>query len=156
MTETKTTAPVEKVKVKKESQFGAVCKRLFQSPTAIIGLVILAVIILLCVFANFVTPYDPYGLDFANSCATPSLAHPFGCDNLGRDLLARMLYGGRYSISLGLIVSLTHAVFGVFFGIMIGYAGGMVDMVVMRFIDVIGAIPGQLLTIVLATIMDTG
>lgn len=154
MTEVKSAAPAKKAK--KESQFGAVVKRLLKNPTAMAGLTILLIIILACTFANFLTPYSPYDIDYSALFATPSAAHPFGCDALGRDLLTRLLYGGRYSISLGLIVALTHAFFGVFFGIQIGYAGGTADMIIMRFIDVIAAIPGQLLTIVLATVMDTG
>ena len=143
-------------KQKKTSQFGEVCRRLFQNPTAMIGFALFSLIILACILAPYFWPYDAYTMDFDNLFAHPSLEHPFGTDSLGRDLVARMLYGGRYSISLGLIVALVHAFFGVFFGVMIGYAGGQVDMVVMRIIDVISAIPGNLLTIVLATIMDTG
>ena len=143
-------------KQKKTSQFGEVCRRLFQNPTAMIGFALFSLIILACILAPYFWPYDAYTMDFDNLFAHPSLEHPFGTDSLGRDLVARMLYGGRYSISLGVIVSLVHAAFGLFFGIMIGYAGGRVDMIVMRIIDVVAAIPGQLLTIVLATVMDTG
>ncbi len=152
MTEVKT-APK---KVKKESQFVAVCKRIATNPTALVGFIILLIIVMACALANFIAPYEPTYMDYAHMLEAPSAAHIFGTDALGRDMFSRMLYGGRYSLSLGIIVSLIHAFTGVALGSLVGYAGGQVDMVVMRIIDVLSAIPGNLLTITLATIMNPG
>lgn len=141
---------------KKQSQFLAVLKRIATNPTATTGAILLLVIILACAFANVVAPYGPNDMDYAYSYATPCAAHLLGCDALGRDLLSRMLYGGRYSLSLGIIVSLIHAIFGVLVGSWVGYKGGQVDNIVMRVVDVLSSIPGNILTIVLATIMEPG
>ena len=88
-------------KRKKESMFKQVCGRLVKNPTAMLGVAILAVIVLASAFAPLLAPYDPNAMDYTALKAGPSAQHLLGCDQLGRDLLSRILYGGRYSLALG-------------------------------------------------------
>lgn len=141
---------------KRKSGFSQIMKRLRKNKTAMFGLIVILLLILLAIFAPLIAPYDPTFMDYSAINATPSQAHWFGCDNLGRDILSRLLYGARYSLALGLITALIGCFVGLFFGIWIGYAGGRADMLWMRVMDVWSAIPGQLLAIVISTALGAG
>lgn len=143
-------------KRKKESYFGSILKRLVKDKAAMFGFVLLVVLILACVGAPLLTPYNPTSMDASAVFASPSLKHPFGCDKLGRDVLCRLLYGGRYSLALGFVVSAIGMVLGVFFGAIFGYYGGKVDNISMRVMDIIQAIPGTLLAILISTALGSG
>lgn len=147
--------PVKKRR-KKESQFVSVLKRLKTNPMAMGGVVVLIILVLLAIFAPLLTPYSPDDMDFAAAYCTPNSAHWFGCDNIGRDIFTRCLYGGRYSLSLGLICSAVGAIVGNFLGTIVGYIGGKTDMIAMRICDIISAIPGQLLAIIISTTLGAG
>ncbi|MCD8014164.1 MAG: ABC transporter permease [Lachnospiraceae bacterium] len=147
---------VNETQPKRVSMFYTTMKRLAKNKVAMAGLIILIILVLLSVFAPLIAPYEPGAMDYSAMYATPSLKHLFGCDGLGRDIFSRLLYGGRYSLALGFIAALVGMVFGVFFGILIGYAGGKVDMICMRIVDVIEAIPGQLLAILISTALGPG
>lgn len=94
--------------------------RLEKTNNAKIGTVLILVMVFCCVFANWVAPYDPAEMNFDAMYATPSLKHLCGCDNLGRDLFSRLLYGGRYSLFLGLSSSVLGTMLGIFFGSIAG------------------------------------
>jgi peptide/nickel transport system permease protein len=94
--------------------------------------------------------YDPQALDASAKLSGPSVAHPLGTDNLGRDVLARVLYGARVSIQVGLVAVGISVVVGTTFGVVAGYFGGIVDDVIMRFVDVLLAFPGIILAIAVA------
>ena len=143
-------------KIKKKSQFWDTFKRVFATPTAKIGGILLVVIVILCAFAPLFCKYSPNDLDMTATFQTPSLEHPFGTDNLGRDQWARLLYGGRYSLALGIIGSLFAAVGGTALGVVAGYFGGQVENLLMRFCDIWSAIPGTLLCIVVSTALGPG
>ena len=147
---------VAAVTYKKESQFVQVLKRLSQNRFAMVGLGIVIIIVLASILAPILTPYDPSAFDAASAFQSSSLAHPLGCDNFGRDLLTRLLYGGRYSLILGFLAAAASAVIGLVLGTVSGYFGGWVDNLVMRFLDVLQAIPGTLLSIVIATALGSG
>lgn len=154
MTDMENKAPAKKKK--KESPFMQVMKRLIKKPVPMIGLSILLIIIIVCIFAPVFAPYDPNFMDYRALNAKPSLQHLCGCDNLGRDILSRLIYGGRYSLSLGFSCALIGMVGGLFFGSLTGYAGGAVDNVVMRICDIWMAIPGMLLCIILSAAFGNG
>ena len=143
-------------KEKKQSQFGAVMKRLSRNKMAMFGLVTLIVLIVLAVLAPWISPYQYDAMDFTAMHATPSAEHWFGCDELGRDILSRILYGAKYSLSLGLISVLASNLVGMLFGAIAGYFGGKTDTVIMRLIDVLQAIPGMLLAMVISTVLGPG
>lgn len=141
---------------KRRSQTGLILRRLMKNKVAMFGLIILLALIVIAVFAPLIAPYDPIYMDYSATYATPCKAHPFGCDNLGRDILSRLIYGARYSLSLGLISSLIGMAAGLIFGTWIGYEGGKTDMIWMRIMDIWASIPGQLLAILISTALGTG
>lgn len=143
-------------KRKKESMFKQVCGRLVKNPTAMAGVIVLLIVVLCSIFAPLLAPYDPNALDYANLCSGPSAQHLLGCDHLGRDILSRILYGGRYSLALGFISAMIGLILGVFFGCLAGYAGGAVDNVAMRICDIWSAIPSMLLAILVSAALGAG
>lgn len=152
----KTAIHNEPVRTKKEGQAKQVIKRLSKNPTAMIGLVVLVIIILASVFAPVIAPYDPTLLNPVEAFELPSLEHLMGCDSMGRDQFSRLLYGGRYSLTLGLLAAGASAVLGLILGTCAGYFGGWVDNIIMRFLDVLQAIPGMLLSICISTALGPG
>jgi ABC-type dipeptide/oligopeptide/nickel transport system permease subunit len=141
---------------KKESNFTQILKRLATNPVAMAGLIVILLLILASIMAPLICTYGPYEMDFGAISCTPNSKHWFGCDQLGRDIFSRIVYGGRYSLSLGLIASLFTAFVGNAIGIAVGYAGGKIDNIAMRICDIISAIPGQLLAIVISTALGAG
>ena len=127
-------------------------KRFRRHPGAVVGSIILTLLILAAVFANL-SPYDPEESDIKNRYQAPSLEHPFGTDGLGRDLLTRTLYGGRVSMSVGLMVVGITLIIGVPVGSIAGYYGGWIDNVLMRIIDATLSIPSLMFLILLAAIL---
>ena len=154
--ETVKTAPVKQKKRKKKSQVRAIFERIAVNKPAMAGLVVLGLLILVAVFAPLIAPYSVTEQDFSYVLKGPNAQHLFGTDNLGRDIFSRCVYGARYSLALGLSASLFAAIVGNGAGIIIGYIGGKVDMIGMRICDVLTAIPGQLLAIVISTAAGAG
>jgi peptide/nickel transport system permease protein len=114
---------------------------------AISGAVIV-IFILLTIFANFVAPYDPTKIDLINRLKGPSLQHWFGTDDCGRDVLTRILFGGRMSLQIGLIPTFISMVIGAVLGLISGYFGKKTDFIIMRFADIVLAFPSLLLAMV--------
>ncbi len=127
-------------------------KRFRRHPGAVAGAIVLTILILAAVFAPL-SPYDPEKSDIKNKNQPPSLVHPFGTDGLGRDLLTRSLYGGRVSLSVGLMVVGITLSIGVPIGSIAGYYGGWIDNVLMRIIDATLSIPSLMFLILLAAIL---
>lgn len=150
-------APAVRLKAeRKQSTLGGILKRLLHHPTGMIGMSIFFLMCLAAIFAPFLTPYGYNDMDIANAFCSPCLAHLCGTDELGRDLLTRLLYGARYSLGLGLAAQILRFVLGIVLGCIAGYFGGRVDGVIMRFCDIWQSIPGQLMTVVLSTILGNG
>lgn len=131
-------------------------RRLRTNSTAMFGLIVLALLILLSVFAPVIAPYHYTEMDMLQLNAAPSLKHLFGTDSLGRDILSRLIYGGRYSIFLGISSSVLSMAAAIVLGSLAGYFGGWVDNVVLRICDVVQAIPGILLSIVISAVLGPG
>ncbi len=148
---TKKTAPK-----KKESAFHATFMRLCKNPTAICGFIIFVILALLAILAPYITPYDYKTMDPTSLFQPPSWQHWCGTDQMGRDILTRLFYGGRYSMSMGFIAVGFAAVCGVALGSVCGYFGGKLDEIVMRLLDIFQAIPGILLTICMAAALGNG
>lgn len=110
-------------------------------------------LIIVLVLLSFLTGADANIIDTTNKLQEPSLSHIFGTDELGRDYFARALYGGRISLSVGILSMLISIVFGTFFGVLSGYIGGKFDDLLMRLVDVLMSIPSFLVLIVLNTFM---
>jgi len=135
---------------------------------ALAGLVVIVVMVLLAVFARPVeiggvvvqpvalAPYDPSASGVAPAYRPPSLSHPFGTDWAGRDVFSRVVYGGRYSLSIGVIAVSLALLVGVPLGALAGYAGGWVDEAIMRLVDVLYAFPFLVLAIALVAVFGQG
>jgi peptide/nickel transport system permease protein len=117
------------------------------------GLLIVAIAALAAVFGPWITPYDPSLQELSQRLAGPTAMHPFGLDELGRDILARVLAGARISFLVGLTVVTVSAVIGTMLGAIAGYFGGMLDDVISRIIDTLLAFPGLLLAIALVAVL---
>ncbi len=117
--------------------------------------VILLVIVLMSVLAPL-SPYDSDKMDLVNKLQDPSLAHPLGTDSFGRDYLTRALYGGRVSLTIGVLAMLISVGVGTVYGTVSGYAGGVLDAVMMRIIDIWASIPSFLIIVMLSAVMSTG
>ena len=135
-----------------ESMTGMVWRRFRRHPGALFGMVVLAVLVLSSLLVSF-SPYDPEASDIAIKLQPPSWEHPFGTDPLGRDLLTRILYGGRISLSVGLMVVVITLVIGIPVGAVAGYFGGWVDNLLMRIADAALTLPSLLVLILLSAIL---
>ena len=147
-----------RVKQKKQlSGAAAVWRRFKKSPTAMVGLVIVSVILFCAVFADLIVPYEA-GIKqvLEERLQGPSIAHPFGTDDLGRDLFARVIHGSRSSLALGICTTLVAALIGGFLGGLAAYYGGRVDSVIMRFMDVLNCIPSTLMSLSIVAALGPG
>jgi oligopeptide transport system permease protein len=126
-------------------------RRLWRDRLAATSLVGLGLVALACVAGPWLAPHSAEALDFANVAAAPSLdsGHWFGTDNVGRDLFARTLEGGRTSLLVGLLATLVSVAIGVAWGAIAGYFGGRVDALMMRAVDILYALPFMFLVILL-------
>jgi peptide/nickel transport system permease protein len=122
-------------------------RELFRRRSAQIGGSIVLLLVLMALFAPLIAPYDPYAINVRDRLLPPSLAHPFGTDDLGRDLFSRVVYGARTTIQTGVVVVLIAASLGSVVGLISGYYGGTVDLVIMRVIDIMLAFPYILLAL---------
>lgn len=118
---------------------------------ALVGLVVFAIIVLLVLGAGL-SPYDPDETNLRARFADPSLAHPFGTDDLGRDTFTRVLYGGRISLIVGMLAMLVSVTIGTLVGALAGYFGGWVDSLLMRLTDLFLSLPSLFVLIVLSTL----
>lgn len=123
---------------------------------ALAGLALLAVLILLSVFANVLAPYNPIKRNVVEAMQAPSARHWLGTDPLGRDEFTRVLYGGRLSLYVGLASVILSMAFGVPMGLLSGYFGGWVDGTLMRLVDLILAFPGIIFAIWLVAMLGPG
>ena len=125
-------------------------------PALKIGLCLMGLIVLLAVLGPLVYGYDPYAQDLTAVLLPPSGVHPFGTDQLGRDILARVLYAGRVDLSLMVMAEIAPFTIGVFLGMAAGWFGGKVDWVITLLIDTFIAFPYYLLVIVVAFVTGAG
>ena len=141
----------------KPSLAGRIDRELGAWPLSLkIGGTIFFTIIFAGLFAPLLTPYDPYFLDLNNTLLPPSLAHPFGTDMNGRDILARVLFGARIDILICFVITFVPMTYGVFLGAVSGYLGGKLDTVLMRILDIAIAYPFLVLIIVIIAILGPG
>ena len=121
--------------------------------TAMAGAVVLTVFAMAAIFAGFVAPHDPLLQVWTETLEEPSLKHPMGTDDLGRDLLSRIIYGGRVSLQVGMLSVGVAAGIGVAAGLLAGYHGGWLDTVIMRIVDAALAFPSLLLAILIVGVL---
>jgi oligopeptide transport system permease protein len=131
----------------------AVFRRLRHSPLAVISAVLLLLLVLLTVFAPLVAPYGYATQNYDVVTQAPSSAYWFGTDDLGRDILSRLIFGARISLTVGLVVQAVILLIGVPAGLIAAYCGGKVDTAIMRTVDVLYSIPSLLFVIVIMTFL---
>ena len=140
----------------KTSPFWDGIRRLKRNRMAMVGLVIISIFVLCAVLAPWIAPHDPLDPSLPHTLQEPSPANPLGRDELGRDMLSRILHGARISLSIGLISVAIGALIGIPVGAISGYYGGKTDLIIQRLIDIMLAFPGILMAIVLVTILGVG
>lgn len=118
-----------------------------------VGLALVAVMLLVAVIGPWLAPRDPHSQDLARRLESPSVEHPLGLDELGRDMLSRLIYGARVSVMVGLAVVLISGSIGTLVGAISGYVGGRIDALLMRATDLFLAFPGILLAIALVAVL---
>ncbi len=143
-------------KLKKSSQLKYIAGRLKRNKLAVAGLIIIIIMTLVAIFSPWLAPYQYDKTDLSNMFSPPTREHPFGTDELGRDILSRIMYGGRYSLRIGIISISCAAVAGAAIGSVAGYFGGKSDLLIMRVLDIIQAIPGLVLAIAVSATLGPG
>src|SRR5436190_729850 len=111
-------------------------RRLRRNRSAVFGLVVVGILVFSAIFAPGLAPYDPYRVDLDNRLQPPGGAHVLGTDELGRDILSRLLYGARVSLWVGIVTVAASALIGASGGLVAGYLGGYWDVVIMRIVDI--------------------
>jgi peptide/nickel transport system permease protein len=128
-------------------------RRLLKEKTTLLGLVICLTLCFAAIFAPYITPFDPYEIRMRERLQTPSAAHWFGTDELGRDVLTRIIYGARISITVGAISILVALSVGVPLGMVSAFYGGFVDTWIMRTMDALAAFPAILLALAIVSVL---
>lgn len=138
------------------SEFRRIVRRLLKNRRAVVGGIVLLVIIFLAIFAPYVTPYDPIKQDIRNRLQGPSMEHIFGTDQFGRDTFSRVVYGARLSLRVGFASILIALVGGCLLGLIAGFYGGILDNIIMRFVDILMSLPGFLLALAIVAALGPG
>ena len=128
-------------------------RRLLRRPAAAIALAVIVAFVGIAIFAPWISPYDPIATDFAAVRKAPSAAHWLGTDEIGRDVLSRVIFGSRASLLAGVVSVLISLAIGVPLGLLAGYAGGITDMLISRMTDALLACPFLILAIALAAFL---
>ena len=127
-------------------------RKIFANKLSVAGFIIFAVILFMCICAPLFTPYSSTKVDLRSILQPPSAAHIFGTDKVGRDIWARILYGGRVSIGVGFGSAIIATLVGVSLGTICGYKGGMLDGVVMKISEILMSFPQMILVLILVTV----
>ncbi|GHH99785.1 nickel transporter permease [Neobacillus kokaensis] len=128
-------------------------KRFKKNKRAMIGLYITVLFIIVAILAPWISPYDPYAYNMKALLQPPSLSHPFGTDQFGRDVLSRIIHGSRISLMIGMVGVGISILVGVSLGTIAGYFGGIIDSIIMRIMDILLAFPGFLLALAIISIL---
>lgn len=143
--------------LKKERRANNAWNKLLRNKTAVIGLVIIAIIFILAIFAPLISTHDPNVIKISKAFMKPGVeGHIFGTDEFGRDLFSRIVYGARISTFVAIGGTVVGTLIGLLLGLVAGYKGGIVDSIIMRVMDGMFAFPFILLSIILMTILGQG
>jgi peptide/nickel transport system permease protein len=138
---------------KEVSRWAALRATIRRKPLGIASAALIAVLVLTAIFADVLAPYDPLATQPEIRLAAPSWAHPFGTDDIGRDVLSRIIYGARISLWVGLLAVGIGTVAGMIIGLVCGYCEGRTDLVLQRVMDAVQAIPGLILALAIVSIL---
>ncbi|NMA48706.1 MAG: ABC transporter permease [Tissierellia bacterium] len=147
----------EKTYYKKRSQATEIWKRLCKNKTAMFGLVVITLLILMSILAGLISPYEKViNMNASEKYLPPSSKHIFGTDDMGRDYFARIVYGGRASLAIGFLCVSIALVLGTILGASAAYYAGFIDSLIMRIMDIISCIPSILLALVIVASLGPG
>ncbi len=146
----------ENIKADQDSKAKAFIKKFLKRKTAVLGLIVIVVLVIIAIIGPYITPYDYTAYDYMNTLAGPSPEHLFGTDQYGRDILSRMLVGTRLTLGVSLSAVVIGAALGTVLGLLAGYYGGVIEMLVMRGSDVLFSFPDILLAIAIVAILGPG
>lgn len=121
-----------------------------ESPLNVVSLAIIAVFLLMCLGGSWITPYDPLATNSSERFLGPTMEHPFGTDEIGRDLFSRVIAGARYSLGIAALILIIAIPIGTLIGIIAGYTGGLIDELLMRLTDIFLAFPAIILAMAIA------
>lgn len=134
--------------------FKIILKRILKNKFAVFGLVFIFFIFFVALFSSYIAPYDPYKINVYKVLEPPSLEHPFGTDELGRDVLSRIIYGARVSLKVGFLAMGIAILTGTILGAIAGYYGGWIDSIIMRLVDVMLAFPTLFLILAVVAFLE--
>ena len=146
----------ENIKADQDSKAKAFIKKFMKRKTAVLGLIVIVVLVIIAIIGPYITPYVYTAYDYMNTLAGPSPEHLFGTDQYGRDILSRMLVGTRLTLGVSLSAVVIGAALGTVLGLLAGYYGGVIEMLVMRGSDVLFSFPDILLAIAIVAILGPG
>jgi len=135
---------------------GLFWSRFTRNSLSVTGAIIVAVLFLIAVLAPFISPYHPNDIDRKHILEPPGPEHPFGTDDLGRDVLSRMIWGARISLAVGFVAVGISTLLGTIFGALAGYYGGWMERIIMRFIDIMLSVPTFFLILAVIAFMGSG
>ena len=150
------TIPAEEDADRHNSELRRMGRVMFNRWVVVAGTVIIFVLVFSALFAPVIAPYDPYENDLTVMLAQPSLAHPLGTDEIGRDLLSRLIYGSRISLLVAIVAVTIAGIVGMGLGLVAGYFGGWIDILIMRFIDALLALPPLMLMLAISAVLGAG
>jgi len=129
---------------------------MFSRWLVVFGMVIIILLILVAIFAPWISPYDPYKVNLPESMQQPSWNHLFGTDEMGRDVLTRIIYGSRIAVLVGFVVVTLAGAVGMLLGLLAGYFGGWTETIIMRFMDALMSLPPLILMLAIAVMLGAG
>jgi peptide/nickel transport system permease protein len=130
--------------------------RIFRFRSAVIGLILVAIYVGVALLANFIVPYDPLEQHPIDRMHAPNATYILGTDEFGRDILSRLIFGARNSLTVSVVSVAAACLLGVTLGMVAGYTGGVADNIIMRFMDIIFAFPSILLALFIVTVLGPG
>jgi oligopeptide transport system permease protein len=144
----------EKIVYESKTYFQDAWNSFKKNKMAVAGLIFIIIMVLCCIFIPIISPYTYDGQNMSIQNQGPTLAHLMGTDRFGRDILVRVMCGGRISLSVGVVGAFISLVIGVVYGGIAGYCGGKVDMIMMRFVDIMYSIPDILYIILIVVVLE--
>ncbi len=146
----------QEIRIKKKSQFKEIVHRFMKNKAAVVSLVFIFLLVIASIFPGRLAPYSYEDQNLKNAFQSPSLEHPFGTDNYGRDILSRVIYGTRISLGIGIVGVIISCTVGIVIGSVAGFYGSHVDNILMRLVDIVLAIPHILLVMAIVTALGNG
>lgn len=138
------------------SPWSMMVSRFKKNKRAMVGLWMAVIFVIVALLARWIAPYDPFAQNMQVMLESPSLSHPFGTDEFGRDILSRIIYGAQISLMIGIVGVLISVIFGVALGTISGYFGGKIDMLISRIMDIFMAFPSFLLALAIVSVLGPG